>query len=243
MKERPLLMCAEMVQATLRDVNPKTETRRIIKPQPVPFGASAYGGTRQGWTWKADSLNRGWNDDDADPYRGQSLASLALACECPYGQPGDRLWVKETFYCDHCEYQGATAGLPALSDADKKLYLHYAADGDVRSQIPECEGTPKLKPSIFMPRWASRITLEIVSVRVERLQDISEADVVAEGVETSIGTGMIEGETVYHFTTNSGYSRGKTGAVLAYQDLWESINGKCSWAANPWVWVVTFKKL
>ena len=119
-----------------------------------------------------------------------------VAC-CPYGQPGGRLWVRETF--EDCE--------SALHSC-----VLYRADG----------GTPGTKwtPSIHMPRWASRITLEITGVRVERLQDISEEDAISEGTPFPCG-----------------------GWVGGYQKLWESIHGPGSWDLNPWVWVVEFKRV
>ena len=242
MKDRPLLMCAEMVQATLRDVDPKTQTRRIGKlqgPHHVGLGVAYHRHATKGLEAVATY----------DAFPGKGTARWAI-CSCPYGVPGDRLWVRETFYCDHCEYQGALAGLPSLSDDDKKLYMYYAADGDVRSQIPECEGTPKLKPAIFMPRWASRITLELTAVRVERLQDISEADAKAEGIETKT-----YGSKPFYCTRDYSYPKHADGFWPglcigngrqyrdSYRTLWEKLNGDGSWDLNPWVWVISFKKV
>lgn len=132
---------------------------------------------------------------------------------CPYGEPGERLWVRETFL------NNALDGYPPV--------WFYRADSDDK---PEDRNW---KPSIFMPRAASRITLEITNNRFERLQDISEADTNAEGVtiqqDAKIASAFIEGK--------------QTPAQLEYFALWESINGKGSWALNPWVWVIEFKKL
>lgn len=116
---------------------------------------------------------------------------------CPYGKTGDRLWVRETWCPDVEPYT-----------------FRYKADGG--------EPLERWRPSIHMPRWASRITLEVVSVRVERLQDISEEDALAEGIT------LVE--------------RG-TSPVDQFNKLWESINGPGSWEANPWVWVVSFKRI
>jgi hypothetical protein len=153
----------------------KTQTRRVVKPQP-------------------DCIKAG------KPYTTAGLSSTPIAC--PFGQVGDQLWVRETF-CD------ATDGLHGR--------VLYRATGDTAC---------KWKPSIFMPRAASRITLEITSVRVERLQNISEADALAEGVEPLSDPGAVFAP-----------------AKSAYCDLWESINGKGSWFSNPLVWVIEFTKM
>lgn len=127
----------------------------------------------------------------------QSLLKL-----CPYGQPGDRLWVRESF-----------------SPYEHREGCWYWADGRIAAH--DCT---KPKPSIHMHRWFSRITLEVTGVRAERLQNISDADALAEGVDRTN-------------TSIPGYARQR------YEKLWESINGADSWAANPWVWVVEFKRL
>lgn len=132
------------------------------------------------------------------------------ALRCPYGVAGDRLWVRETFALESKSYAG-----------DK---VRYRADGKPTSGA--------WRPSIHMPRWASRITLEITGVRVERLQEISEADAKAEGV---IPTGRrathkwCNGEDVSH--------------RRQFADLWDSLHGKGAWEQNPWVWVVEFRRL
>lgn len=141
-------------------------------------------------------------------------APAGLACtgfapvSCPYGQPGDRLWVRETWA------KTQPLGLPW-----PETMVVYAA-GDNRTDY----GGP-WKPSIHMPRWASRITLEITGVRVERLQSISEADATAEG------------------TPNSLHLPGGRFANENFAHLWEAINGPESWAANPWVWAITFNRV
>ena len=132
-------------------------------------------------------------------------------CACPYGQPGDRLWVRETWAKwgrdDQCGEGPSVTHEPI-----------YRADGSPWDE------QDKWRPSIHMPRAASRILLEITSVRVERLQDISEADTVAEGIP-------------------AGEVSPADAGRFAYRLLWESINGPDSWAANPWVWVLEFKRV
>lgn len=197
-KERPILFSAPMILAIL--AGQKTQTRRVFK-------------AKNGGLWPNKNDLPGMNQ---------------LLRKCPYGQPGDRLWVRET-----CRAEELASGLDGV---------HYMADGAFR----EIENTPAAAdqwldlnayrgqqgaqvPSIHMLRWASRILLEIVSVRVERLHECSEADAVAEGCAG--GHGSIPG---YPYNAM---------AVEHYTWLWEKINGAGSWAANPWVWVVEFKRV
>jgi len=155
--------------------------------------------------------------------------------KCPYGKVGDRLWVRETFYND---IQGGS------SDID---HVYYPADAKSKDWccelIPECccceAGKPKLTPSILMPRWASRINLEITGIKVERLQDISGDDAKAEGVKpVPFYNGTVEAiwEPTYGVKGSDSYT-------AAFQSLWQSINGPDSWDENPWVWCVSFKRV
>lgn len=211
MRERPILFTAPMVRAIVAGT--KTQTRRVVKPQPVELPDFNRG--RLSYNVRG-SVYRAWNPAVMDP-------------SCPYGQPGDRLWVRETF-------QRFTDDGEIIYKADPQSFM---AMNDLKRD--ECLEA-RWRPSIHMPRWASRILLEITAVRVERLQSISEEDCIDEGVfrktgETPIGD-LVEtatgGELIYA-------QRGQ--AALAYRDLWESINGPGSWAANPWVWVVKFRRV
>lgn len=237
-KERPILFSAPMVLAVLDGT--KTQTRRIAK-----FNASGrlqLAGGKQ------------WHPEDPNAY----LAS-------PYGQPGDRLWVKETWK-PHFD-------APALWTCIK-----YRADGAMIKPrrwsanegfwVEQREEETRWYPSIFMRRSFSRITLEITEVRVERLQDITEADAEAEGVAASMSIGyynilgvggknrqVVEGfvggipkagdewqgikvEHIQHVPPR------QTGSArTAYRDLWNRINGPDAWNVNPWVWVVGFKRV
>jgi hypothetical protein len=146
---------------------------------------------------------------------------------CPYGQPGDRLWVRESW---------------ARDDEDGQVMYRADIGRDVCADAWEqgrIEGVPryKWKPSIHMPRWASRILLEVTSVRVERLQDISESDALAEGVTPKWEPGC-SGRLMDAF---GGFSF--RPAASAYAELWEQINGPGSWDTNPWVWVIEFKRV
>lgn len=209
--EKPILFSGEMVKAILD--GRKTQTRRIIKPQP---GAQFDFVACPNWDFW-------WSNGDDDSPQSIHISS-------PHGIPGDRLWVKETFY------QGDG--------------IAYRADGE----MPEKARTAgcKWKPSIFMPRKASRITLEITNVRVERLQDISEEDAKAEGIE-QVADPFNEGgiywrNYIYHLNTPRG---DKTGGVIcgfkdprkSYRSLWDSINGLGSWEKSPWIWAITFKRV
>jgi hypothetical protein len=141
------------------------------------------------------------------------------AC-CPYGHIGDRLWVRENFHPVFAQDPTYNNGQP--------IEIDYAATYKQGDRLI----TPKWTPSIHMPRWASRILLEIVSVRVEQLQCISEVDALAEGI-------TITGDGAYHVEDDKFRA---PSAKESYARLWESINGDGSWSANPWVWVIEFKE-
>lgn len=206
MKERPILFSAPMVRAILD--GSKNQTRRIVKPQP-PDGCTV------GWS--------AFSGENKIGCRSYAIPHQSFI-KCPYVMR-QILWVKETFYYDICPYANG-GSLKVKPDDFIPEHFYYRADGTEFEQIPECEGNAKWRPSIFMPRWASRITLEITEVRVERLQDICKNDVIAEGTP--------------------GFELEKTSedeARACYRELWKSINGKGSWQKNPWVWVLTFKQI
>ena len=236
MKIRPILFTPENAKKSY--LGSKTETRREVKPQPPQSAPS--------------SIECEWLDGTTGT-QDYGFSNEDRIWKCPYGGPGDRLWVREAFYIDHYEYLGALTGLPPLTAAEQKNCLYYAADGPVHDQIPECEGIPKLKPAIFMPRWASRTTLEIVSVRVERLQNITETDAIAEGIYSQ----FVNVEPLHmmkkwvasgvKMTCANGDVSTEAPAFLsakdAYRALWNSINGKDAWGRNPFVWVLGYKRI
>lgn len=199
MKERPILFSGPMVRAIL--AGKKTQTRRVAKPR--------FDGGVPCEHWEP-SLDR------TAMCRHCCHGSEGLGC--PYGEVGDRLWVKETFY-------------DCRGDTVNKL-AEYRADWKDEDENWYDRGF-KWKPSIFMPRKLSRITLEITGVRVERLQDISEADAMAEGIAEPIDG------VYFNYLSN----KPSPSAVHSYWTLWESINLAGSWQQNPWVWVIEFKKL
>ena len=196
MKERPIIFSDEMVRAILE--GQKTQTRRVIKPQPL------------------------------------NLIDAVRFKTCPYGVPGDRLWVRECF--------GFTAKWTMSYQrqwlAERGPWLPGNITMAYRSDEPE--GNWCWKPSIHMPKIYSRITLEIVNVRVDRLQDISEEDACAEGIEII--------ERSYGMAYRD--YRGKSGAWMSearasFGTLWDRINAKqgYGWDTNPWVWVIEFRRI
>ena len=227
-KERPALFNDEMVRAILEDR--KTVTRRAIKPQP-PEGHKWRG-------WVVDSTcskeigSASWDEG------GGPLRRNATYARCPYGKPGDRLWVRETWYCDHFEVQQGPYLRPAdMHDLDQSREdgeLVYAADG----LTPYEQEQPVWKPSIHMPRWASRILLEVTDVRVERLQDISDKEIEAEGIDLDA---LAEGQGRYDMCHAGSGADGRPTLRTAWRDLWGSTGG--DWDANPWVWCVSFKRV
>ena len=243
MHERPILFSSQMVNAILREVDPKTQTRRLIKLQPE-HGAVV--------TPHGDGfLVEHW------PKCERMMMNFGR-CEnivCPYGRPGDRLWVRETFCIGYEHTKGQYTALPFSGCEEFRRALYRADGGD-----PPDEPQRYWKPSIFMPRWASRITLEITEVRVQRLQDISEEDAIAEGMRTAAGDergghkwegiGYEGGKPGYFHVSDYDAKRcrcklgGPTPAQCAYHDLWDSINAKRTpWSSNPFVWCVSFRRL
>ncbi len=233
MKERPIPFTGPMVRSILE--GRKMQTRRIMKPQPGYFGKEDG---QDSWHWNGWR----WQDKPGLPLKGPEE-------DCPYGQPGDRLWVKESF-CQKIDYDGHVYNADGNLDSS---CCYYEADG-IEVEAVDVFGTPLYTKrgfpkspwvsSRFMPRWASRITLLIVSVVVERLNDISETDAQAEGV------GMLaKGCKFCHSLHDDPSAKVKhhTHIHSSYREkfrcLWESINGKGSWDLNPWVWVIEFGRL
>ncbi|MFT0733813.1 hypothetical protein [Ralstonia wenshanensis] len=224
-KERPILFSGEMVRAILD--GRKTQTRRALRVQPPAQTVSVR-------TYHhPDPRTHFWAADRSD-------SLLDWAQPCPYGDVGDRLWVRETWqHSNHPfgPYESSCMVFHRADYLDDPLGpdLERSADG-IRRQW---------RPSIHMPRSACRLVLEIIGVRVERLQDISGDDAVCEGIEaqrSAFGTAW-RCYTSAH-PAGSWYPEGKgTAPILSYGSLWEKINGAATWAANPWVWVVEFKIL
>lgn len=210
MKERPILFSGPMVRAILE--GRKTQTRRVVEPQP-------------GNGWKFEEPPVLGRITSPHPKKGKFGVFIHRKTNyvfpesdlivCHYGQPGDRLWVRETWS-------------KALHGCGVELLERWEPGregpfgvGAIYAATPHPDYKPdKWRPSIHMPRWASRITLEVTGVRVERLQEISEQDAEAEGAH-------------YEFKI----------ARRGFEAIWNSISGPESWDANPWVWVVEFRKI
>jgi hypothetical protein len=164
--------------------------------------------------------------------KGEYGDRLRSVDRCPYGTAGERLWVRETWTPDHSPFY---PHFPVAYRADAGFDYERNERGETYSPEQKAWFPYRWRPSIHMPRWASRITLEITGVRVERLQDISEADAMAEGAERpELSPAELHGMPVHPMTGS--YADG-------FRDLWQSINGPGSWDKNPWVWVVEFRKL
>ena len=215
-KERPILFSGPMVRAILS--GRKTQTRRVVK---WPLLSPSDGVKKRLLICDDVPLLRKILQG---PFRHPHTRF------CPYGLPGDRMWVKETHF-ESRKWRHA----PLFAAAPDFI---YRADYDYREELSSVIGCHHWRPSIFMKREASRIALEIVSVRVERLQEISEGDAVAEGIEP---VQMPTGEVMYDNHLERGAMMAR--AVSSYASLWESINGAGSWSLNPWVWVVEFKRI
>ena len=203
MKERPILFSAPMVRAILE--GQKTATRRPVK------GAAAK-----------------WLIDFTPEFVADSANAL-----CPYGAPGDRLWVREAWQAD------AQVNAVAPRDLSQGEPIQYPANGVVRQTGCSIITPGKTRPSIHMPRWVSRILLEVTAVRVERLHDIDEDQVQAEGIGD------------HEFGCMQPYDQDgapecdccNISFEESFQRLWETINGADAWSANPWVWVIEFKRV
>lgn len=205
-----------MVRAILADTGAKSQTRRTVKPQPETYQGES--GVQFEWPG----------------FHGSYSAEKFAANCCPYGVAGDRLWVREA-WCElrkeHWHYSNKPKDWVVPGSQNHKNAAAYSATvmpGSDNDDIRKEYGY-KWKPSIHMPRWASRITLEVTSTRIEPLHCITEADAIAEGVD-SVSMADVR----------------RNGALTRRYDfaqLWEKINGKGSWETNPWVWVIGFKRL
>lgn len=215
MKDRPILFSGEMVRSIL--AGRKTQTRRIVKPLVEEITIRTFDGGRCAEViWKdakrLESVGGGTDDGGHD-----ILAGMVYERN-PYGRPGDRLWVREAAYIAPPNF-GRDSDANLSDDQGRCRVVSWAAS----SESPEAAGWYGIKktPSIHMPRWASRLTLEVVKVRVERVQAISDADALAEGSPNK-----------------------PPNICWEFGRLWDRINGKrAPWASDPWVWVIEFKRV
>jgi len=209
-KERPILFSAPMVRALLE--GRKTQTRRIVKPQPRHVQTLRNG--------VVEASNDGGFDNDVQILR------------CPYGEPGDRLWVKETHAL---LYQKSDCPVIAYRADDSARVVFTPPEGNftLAGQAGEAASTWRAenirwRPSIHMPRWASRLTLEITDVRVQRVEAISDEDAFAEGIQSYVDHGGARGTT-------------DATARATFLHLFYDINKRAKRGTNPWVWVIAFK--
>lgn len=218
MKERGMIFNGEMVRSILD--GRKTQTRRVMAVQPEH--------SNLGLRYITESKNARdngkyfWSQSDAT-----GMKALSKPFACPYGNPGDRIWVRETWqaiheYLNDDGYVDETRFARSIPKQEGR-YWHSVFAADNWTNDREYRGFP-WRPAIHMPRWASRIMLEIIDVRVERLNAISDADANAEGVQANE----------------------HSPARYVFGELWQSIYGadnSQSWQVNPWVWVIEFKRL
>lgn len=198
--ERPIIFSSEMVRAIMD--GRKTMTRRIVNPQPPE------------WKWNTSK----WSEQCINVRHDKSERPYYVVC--PFGKPGDTLWVRES-YCPH------------WFETNKHAFKADWTDLSKESGFDQ----PKWKPSIHMPRSAARIFLEITDISVERLHGISQKDALAEGVKHVID--KITGYCGYDYQ-HGGYNL-MTTPYNGFASLWKSIHSEESWASNPWVWVIKFK--
>lgn len=210
MTERPIIFSGPMVRAILD--GRKHQTRRVVtgpwRDKPLPEFRGGIGGINnpEEWGWENGETGRhiGFVDD---PINEATLP-------CPYGWPGDRLWVRETFYSTH-----------KTPCSENRIYYRANCDALAEEML-----SVSWTPSIHMPKWAARIWLEVTGVRVERLQDISCADAIAEGIRPAANSMTIDCDT--------------PDPRQGFKHLWDSLNAKrAPWASNPWVWIIEFRRV
>jgi hypothetical protein len=231
MKERPILFSGPMVNAILN--SRKTQTRRMKGLDEINQSPDKYASA---WLWQPDDI---WWDFHI------TGTDAITRVKCPYGKVGDHLWLRETWqhfcplwngaWCGHGTKEGIIRDHTIVYQSTNPTgELTFFNQVDKTDTDKHTTNVKKWRSPIHMPRWASRITLEITDVRVERLQDITGDDVVAEGIDTS------------GFVSPVGLKREgfELKSAIAYAEAWNRINGKQHpWADNPWVWVIEFKKI
>ncbi|HBT4635916.1 TPA: hypothetical protein MB304_004764 [Klebsiella pneumoniae] len=237
MSERGMIFNAEMVRALLD--GRKTQTRRIMAPQPADDIERCIFPNPDAIGWKSSLKHK----------HGSTTAHF-----CPFGAVGDRIWVRETWgvvshsFSDDGLMIDWVPDRPATAIHEMPFgngyysgYAIYAADGDFTWGDDDGyeDGRSCWKPSIHMPRAASRILLEITNVRVERLNAISEEDAEAEGIDMEA---LYDSQDCYDCIADHNMT-GRPTVTGAFKYLWESIYGADSWQANPWVWVIEFKRV
>lgn len=240
MKDRPIPMHARSIRGILE--NRKVQTRRL--------NGLATVNDEHPDQWTLDKLHV-VNARTVAVFRNRNVEWIKTA-PCPYGQPGDGLWVRESFYID--DYRVPEVGSIKVKPEFDKDAMYYRADGECCDQIPECQcadtGKPRWRNARFMPRWASRLTLEITDIRVERVQDISIEDIKAEGVQIPVSP---EGRVLLNISTDNKppcrmYDDPQNATLDDYfignfAMLWDETNGKGAWSRNDWCWCISFRRV
>ncbi|UZL43780.1 hypothetical protein JMW42_06790 [Klebsiella pneumoniae] len=233
MTERGMIFNSEMVRAILD--GRKTQTRRIMAPQPADDIERGIFPNPEAIGWKSSLRHK----------HGSTTAHF-----CPYGKPGDRIWVRETFQGPLFDYDLMDSYCKDPTPFEKPEFCVYKADGVPAPEFYDADDELHCcwRPSIHMPRWASRILLEITDVRVERLNAISPEDAESEGLERTNFTGFGDEPGLPSYPEPDVYfdplkKQWKEYPPEAFAGLWESIYGEGSWQANPWVWVIEFKRV
>jgi hypothetical protein len=218
MKEHPIIFSTPMVKSIME--GRKTQTRRIVKPQPDDSGL-----------WNDDKFPR-FVDSDLEGWNGTvEETGESKQFKCPYGQPGDLLWVRETF--QHTRVLN-------LHPTDENYGYVYKADGQ---PWKDYEGWT-WRPSIYMPKAATRIWLQVKEIRVERLQEISEENAKSEGILPLLASSMqlsTQGQLYFDYSKPKQFFNEGLPPFWSFNSLWCSINGHENWDSNPWVWVVEFE--
>ncbi|ENQ2789348.1 TPA: hypothetical protein MIU95_19670 [Klebsiella pneumoniae] len=251
MTERGMIFNAEMVRAILD--GRKTQTRRIMKPQPEPCPRGGH--------WWPSNVFKTMLHVEEEMQNGKGGWGGLVGDACPFGDVGDRIWVREAyrFPASLDDVSPTGVGEMAVATGYRKPWAptFYEFTGTFSDgwkgfeTPPKVSDAGKLRPSIHMPRWASRILLEITSVRVERLNAISEEDAQSEGVHTEVWDQTVVArnyaaideffqfwsEDMPHYVEMNQLYRS------SFRSLWESIYGAENWLANPWVWVIEFKRV
>jgi hypothetical protein len=256
MAEKPVLFSAAMVQAIL--AGKKTMTRRVVSPQPP-----------------TECAIRTFVEESTDPRTDRSFAwydrlplpTRSHYVRCPFGHPGDKLWVRESWRVSQQWDNTKPSELPhergmtvffdaGGSRAHDASHQYVNDDNYLRPGEARPSWVGKGRPSIFLPRWASRISLEVTGVRVERLQDISKADAIAEGAQSLLASGArwpdsaakwsLEYPHPVELDAEHGDQHCLGSPQMAFANKWNSINAQregCLWANSPWVWCVSFRRV